>query len=142
MSNFSEDTVDKVWRKGITLDGWNSDECRLDAAGAMMIKSHRGSDDIYDWEIDHVISKATLKKLGIPESKWDDVENLRPFNAKNNVRKSDDYPKYTRALVFDEGKNKNVESELGKVVNEAVQRELIGHYGLKMNVVIGDHTLG
>lgn len=141
MSNFSEDTVDKVWRKGITLDGWNSDECRLDAAGAMMVKSHRGSDDIYDWEIDHVISKATLKKLGIPESKWDDVENLRPFNAKNNVRKSDDYPEYTRALVFDEGKNKNVESELGKVVNEDVQRELIGHYGLKMNVVIGDHTL-
>ena len=38
MSNFSDEIVDKVWRKGRTLDGWNSDEYRLDAAGAIMVK--------------------------------------------------------------------------------------------------------
>lgn len=43
MSNFSDAQIDKIWRKGIILDGWNSDEYRLDAAGAMMAKSHRGS---------------------------------------------------------------------------------------------------
>ena len=104
MSNFSDEIVDKVWRKGRTLDGWNSDEYRLDAAGAIMVKSHRGTDDIYDWEIDHVLPKAKMQAFGIPEEKWDDIENLRPFNAKNNNRKSDDYPTYTRALVFDEDK--------------------------------------
>lgn len=63
MSNFSDEIVDKVWRKGRTLDGWNSDEFRLDAAGAIMVKSHRGTDDIYDWEIDHVLPKAKCKRL-------------------------------------------------------------------------------
>ena len=72
MSNFSDEIVDKVWRKGRTLDGWNSDEYRLDAAGAIMVKSHRGTDDIYDWEIDHVLPKAKMQEFGIPEEKWDD----------------------------------------------------------------------
>lgn len=40
MSNFSDEVVDRVWRKGRVLDGWNSDEYRIDAAGAMMVKSH------------------------------------------------------------------------------------------------------
>ena len=124
LSSRSRTDIDKVWRKGRTLDGWNSDEYRLDAAGAIMVKSHRGTDDIYDWEIDHVLPKEKLKELGIPEEKWDDIENLRPFNAKNNNRKSDDYPVYTRALVFDESKRKNVESEVGRVVNEDVQRQI------------------
>lgn len=141
MSNFSDEIVDKVWRKGRTLDGWNSDEYRLDAAGAIMIKSHRGTDDIYDWEIDHVLPKAKMQEFGIPEEKWDDIENLRPFNAKNNNRKSDDYPEYTRALVFDEAQRRNVESEIGKVVNEDVQRQINSHYGLRLRVVLGNHSL-
>ena len=99
MSNFSDEIVDKVWRKGRTLDGWNSDEYRLDAAGAIMVKSHRGTDDI------------------------------------------DDYPEYTRALVFDEAQRRNVESEIGKVVNEDVQRQINSHYGLRLRVVLGDHSL-
>ena len=141
MSNFSDEIVDKVWRKGRTLDGWNSDEYRLDAAGAIMVKSHRGTDDIYDWEIDHVLSKKKMKELGIPEEEWDDDDNLRPFNAKNNNRKSDDYPTYTRALVFDEDKKQNVPSEIEKVVNEDVQRAINKCYGLRNKIVLGDHSL-
>lgn len=141
MSAFSDEIVDKIWRKGRVLDGWNSDEYRLDAAGAMMAKSHRGTDDNYDWEIDHVLPKAKLKELGIPEEYWDNVDNLRPFNAKNNGRKSDDYPEYTRALVFDEKQRKNVESEIGKVVNEDVQRGINQCYGLHLKIVLGDHSL-
>lgn len=141
MSNFSDEIVDKVWRKGRTLDGLNSDEYRLDAAGAIMVKSHRGTDDIYDWEIDHVLPKAKMQAFGIPEEKWDDIENLRPFNAKNNNRKSDDYPTYTRALVFDEEKKRNVPSEIKKVVNEDVQRAINKCYGLRNKIVLGDHSL-
>ena len=81
MSNFSDEVVDRVWRNGLVLDGWNSDEYRIDAAGAMMVKSHRGTDDNYDWEIDHVLPKDKMKELGIPEDEWDKEENLRPFNA-------------------------------------------------------------
>lgn len=141
MSNFSDEIVDKVWRKGRTLDGWNSDEYRLDAAGAIMVKSHRGTDDIYDWEIDHVLPKAKMQEFGIPEEKWDDIENLRPFNAKNNNRKSDDYPIYTRALVFDESLNRNIESEVERVVNEEVQQAIKDNYGLDLEVISGDHSL-
>lgn len=141
MSNFSDAQIEKIWRKGLTLDGWNSDEYRLDAAGAMMVKSHRGKDDSYDWEIDHVLSKKKMKELGIPEEEWDDDDNLRPFNAKNNNRKSDDYPTYTRALVFDEDKKQNVPSEIEKVVNEDVQRAINKCYGLRNKIVLGDHSL-
>ena len=141
MSNVSDAQIEKIWRKGLTLDGWNSDEYRLDAAGAMMVKSHRGKDDSYDWEIDHVLSKKKMKELGIPEEEWDDDDNLRPFNAKNNNRKSDDYPTYTRALVFDEDKKQNVPSEIEKVVNEDVQRAINKCYGLRNKIVLGDHSL-
>lgn len=141
MSNFSDEQIDKIWRKGRTLDGWNSDEYRLDAAGAMMVKSHRGADDDYDWEIDHVLPKNKMKELGIPEEEWDNDDNLRPFNAKNNNRKSDDYPTYTRSLVFDEDKRRNVPSEIGKVVNEDVQRAINKCYGLRIKIVLGDHSL-
>ena len=141
MSNFSDAQIEKIWRKGLTLDGWNSDEYRLDAAGAMMVKSHRGKDDSYDWEIDHVLSKKKMKELGIPEEEWDNDDNLRPFNAKNNNRKSDDYPTYTRALVFDEDKKQNVPSEIEKVVNEDVQRAINKCYGLRNKIVLGDHSL-
>ena len=141
MSNFSDAQIEKIWRKGLTLDGWNSDEYRLDAAGAMMVKSHRGKYDSYDWEIDHVLSKKKMKELGIPEEEWDNDDNLRPFNAKNNNRKSDDYPTYTRALVFDEDKKQNVPSEIEKVVNEDVQRAINKCYGLRNKIVLGDHSL-
>lgn len=141
MSNFSDEVVDRIWRKGRTLDGWNSDEYRLDAAGAMMVKSHRGTDDNYDWEIDHVLPKDRMKELGIPEEDWDKEDNLRPFNAKNNNKKSTDYPTYTRALVFDEEKRRNVQSEIGKVVNEDVQRGINKCYRLKFKIVLGDHSL-
>lgn len=141
MSNFSDAQIEKIWRKGLTLDGWNSDEYRLDAAGAMMVKSHRGKDDNYDWEIDHVLSKKKMKELGIPEEEWDNDDNLRPFNAKNNNRKSDDYPIYTRALVFDESLNRNIESEVERVVNEEVQQAIKDNYGLDVEVISGDHSL-
>lgn len=106
-----------------------------------MVKNHRGADDIYDWEVDHVYPKEKLRYYGIPESEWDRIDNLRPFNAKNNSRKSDDYPEYTRALVFDEIRRRNVESEIGKVVNENVQRDINRCYGFNFDIVEGDHTL-
>lgn len=141
MSAYTEKEMDDVWRKGIILDGWNPDEYRLDAAGAMMVRSHRGNDDKYDWEIDHVFPKHKLEAEGISEEEWNDLANLRPFNAKNNASKSDEYPIYKRALVFDEGKRMNVESEVEKVVNENVQAAINKCYGFKFEIIEGDHSL-
>lgn len=141
MSNFSDEQIEMVWKKGIVLDGWNPEKYRLDAAGAMMVKDRRSLDSLYAWEIDHVLPKSQLEDLGIPEEDWDNIENLRPFNAKNNNRKSDDYPIYTRALVFDESLNRNIESEVVRVVNEEVQQAIKDNYGLDLEVISGDHSL-
>lgn len=141
MSNFNDETIDRIWRKGLVIDGFNPDEYRLDAAGAMMVKSHRGTDDIYDWEIDHVYPRAKLRDAGISEEEWDKDENLRPFNAKNNNKKSDDYPVYTRALVYNDEKRKNIESEVSKVVNEDVQRGINRAFGFRNRIILGDDTL-
>lgn len=141
MSNFTKKDEDNVWEKGIILDGWNPDEYRLDAAGAMMIRSHRGTNDIYDWEIDHVYPKDKLNKMHIPEDMWDNLDNLRPFNAKNNAKKSTDYPQYIRALVFDEVQEKNIGSEVGKVVNENVQNAVNRCFGFSFEIIKGKHSL-
>ena len=141
MSNFSDEQIEMVWKKGIVLDGWNPEKYRLDAAGAMMVKDRRGLDSLYAWEIDHVLPKSQLEDFGIPEEDWDNIENLRPFNSQNNNRKSDDYPIYTRALVFDESLNRNIESEVERVVNEEVQQAIKDNYGLDLEVISGDHSL-
>ena len=138
MSNFDEGTIEKVWRKGRTIADWDKNEYRLDAAGALMIKSHRGTDDDYDWEIEHVFPRERLKEEFIPEEEWDNIDNLRPFNAKNNAKKSDDYPCYTRKLVFDKSRNRNVESEIGKVVNEEVQRTVNRCFNFNFDIVKGE----
>ena len=108
MSYFDDEIIDKVWKKGRRVNGKDPNEYRLDAAGALMKRSHRGTDDDYDWEIDHVFPKHRLEEELIPEEEWDNLDNLRPFNAKNNVKKSDDYPTYTRKLVFDKSLTSNL----------------------------------
>ena len=130
MSNFSNEIVNRIWRKGTKIEGLDPEEYRLDAAGALMIKSHRGSDDLYDWEIDHVCPKAKLEDAGISEKEWDNENNLRPFNAKNNNSKSDDYPIYTKALEFDKRSFQNFECQKVMEVNKDVQHKIKRIYGI------------
>ena len=137
MSYFDDEIIDKVWKKGRRVNGKDPNEYRLDAAGALMKRSHRGTDDDYDWEIDHVFPKHRLEEELIPEEEWDNLDNLRPFNAKNNVKKSDDYPTYTRKLVFDKSLNRNVESEKEKVVNEDVQRAINKCFNFNFDIITG-----
>lgn len=137
MSNFSDDQINKIWNKGRSIPGKSPDEYRLDAAGALMKRSHRGKDDDYDWEIDHVLPRNMMKDLGIPEDEWDNSANLRPFNAKNNAKKSDNYPEYTRRLVYNRNTGKNEISEIGKVVNEVVQKGINDTYNLNWEIIEG-----
>lgn len=101
MSNFTEEQVDAVWRKGRVVVGLDETMYRLDEAGAMMIRDRYGIEDEYGWEIDHVFPKARLEKMRVPADEWDISLNLQPLNAKNNASKNDDYPKYTACREYD-----------------------------------------
>ena len=140
MSNYTDKELDDVWAKGRKISDKDPNEYRLDAAGALMKRSHRGKDDEFDWEVDHVFPKHRLEEEGIPEKDWNKMANLRPFNAKNNGSKSDDYPQYTRSLIYDEAKDKNVSSDTRMVVNEDVQRGINRCYGFDFPIVEGDHS--
>ena len=130
MSNFSEETIEAVWKKGRKIDGKDPDVYRLDAAGAIIKKDNRRVNTQYGWEIDHIFPKAKLRDKGIPESKWDDLVNLRPLQADNNRRKGDDYPDYYSEKEMNKDTFKNVTNIKAKTVNETVQAEIKKHYNL------------
>lgn len=133
--NFTDEELNNVWSKGREILGKDSNEYRLDAAGALIKKSHRGSDDEYDWEVDHIFPKHKLEEEGIPEEDWNKMVNLRPFNAKNNGSKSDDYPKYYRSMIYDVEKDKNVSSNTRMIINERVQDDINKCYGFDFPIV-------
>ena len=78
-----------------------------------------------------------MEQLGIPKEDWNKPENLHPFNAKNNAKKSDGYLRYTRKLVYDEERKINMEKETSMVVNEKVQKDISACYNLSFRIVTG-----
>lgn len=134
MSDYSEELLDEIWAKGRKAGSLNLREYRLDAADALMKRSLYGKEGNLGWEVDHIYPKEKLKDSKIPENRWDDMINLRPMNSKNNVAKGEDYPKYKRAVIWDnsipnEHKNKDVEE--GKqncIVNSDLQKDIAENY--------------
>lgn len=59
---------------------------------------------------------------------------------KNNASKSDDYPEYTRSLIYDEVQDKNITSSIRIVVNEEVQRGINSCYGCDFPIVEVDYS--
>lgn len=137
MSNYSENILEAVWKKGRKIEGKDPDIFRKDAAGAIIKKTDRKVNSEYGWEVDHVFPKAKLEERRVPESKWDDIENLRPFHADNNRKKSDDYPTYIRGKVMNKETGRNITSLKTKIVNQKVQKEINEHYGFNDEIVIG-----
>lgn len=130
MSNFSNEIIEAVWKKGRKIEGKDPDVYRLDAAGAIIKKDNRRVNTQFGWEIDHIYPKTKLKEAGIPENKWDDLINLRPLQADNNRKKGDDYPDYFREKVMNEETFKNVTDVKEKTIKESVQRKIKKHYNL------------
>lgn len=81
--SFSDDIIEKVWKKGTVTPSNPETKWRKDACGAWMSrKEHGNRDSEYGWEVDHIKPKGK----GGP----DDLSNLRPLQWKNNAEKNDD----------------------------------------------------
>lgn len=138
MSDFSKEQLDEIWRKGRLIVGEDPDIFRKDAAGAIIKKDDRRIDSEYGWEVDHVFPKAKLEERGIPEDRWDDLVNLRPFHAHNNRKKSDNYPDYTREIVMNKESKRNMYHEKGKIVNPEIQKAINANYGFDDEIMYGE----
>ncbi len=130
MSDYTEEELDAIWQKGRVIEGMDPSVYRLDAADALMKKGLYGNEGNLGWEVDHIYPKEKLKAKHVPEDRWNDMINLRPMNAKNNVAKGEDYPKYSVAVQYD-AKSKTNKEVNGKVriVESGVQAKIASAYG-------------
>jgi CRISPR/Cas system Type II protein with McrA/HNH and RuvC-like nuclease domain len=81
---FDREMIDKVWEKGIKIEGVKSSSLRKDKCGVVIAKIHYGDMVDYGWEIDHI---KPISKGGT-----DSLSNLQPLFWENNRYKKDDYP--------------------------------------------------
>ena len=75
---------------------------------------------------------TNIKLIQITDDMIDNIINLRPLNWRNNASKSNSYPFYSASLVADDAAATNVETNIGKVVNEGVQAQLKDYYHLTL----------
>lgn len=131
MAEFDEELRKKMWKTLRKVAGKDADTFRLDAAGALIEWTKYGEQSINGWQIDHACPKKILADNKVKEEDMDAIEDLRPFNTANNELKGDDFPKYTRAVYYDENKKENVEDKKSPyIVNRDVQKAIMKHYKL------------
>jgi len=95
--SFSEEMIEKVWKKGTIVPNYNSSKWRKDKCGAWMNREQYGNvKSIYGWEIDHI--KPTS------DGGRDELSNLQPLQWANNREKADGA--LMCAVVSDGKKNK------------------------------------
>ncbi len=129
----TEEIKREIWNKGIVDDKYPSEKVRKDACGAFILYEDFGDrNSIFGWEIDHIYPASKLKqKQDVSAEQIDNLRNLRPLNWRNNASKGSDYPFYTACWVADDENATNIESNVGKVVNQQVQDELKSLFKLK-----------
>lgn len=123
--SFSEQEVEKVWRKRQKAEDDNHGfECidgRIHAA--KLFRSSR-KDTNMAWEIDHIFPKEILKELGVPEELINHDLNLRPLHHSNNESKGTLFPNYKKIMCWDEDKQQNVECDISVCIKEKKIKEL------------------
>ena len=126
---FTEEQRIAVWQKAQIVEGLDPSMYRKDACGAWMVWDKYGvQDNIYGWEIDHIVPRSLLQEKGYMPSEIDSLINLRALQHQNNTSKGDDYPSYT-AIVTAEA-NRNVERMQNLTVNEKLRNQLKQHFQL------------
>ena len=120
--SFSQEKIDLIWEKGITIPGYDKSRFRKDCCGAWIIKKEYGNrNSDFGWEIDHIYPQ----NLG----GGDDDLNLRPMQWQNNDSKKDDYPAYF-SVIRAQGVN-NIEFQQQLTVNSKTQADLKKLYNIK-----------
>lgn len=124
---FTSDEINRIWNKGIVVDGYDPALVRKDACGAWIIKNqYDRPDSEYCWEIDHIYPQSKLQEKGYPQNMIDHEDNLRPMHRRNNESKSNNYPNY-KASVTSDGEH-NVDKTQEFTVNQNIQQILSDLY--------------
>lgn len=112
---YSENLIESVWNKGISIEGYDSNLIRQDACGAWILKeAYSKANNDFAWGVEHI--------MPVSMGGDDNIDNLRPMNTRNIQSKANDYPEYYSALQA-EGSN-NVEVHSLHVVNDKLQEKL------------------
>ena len=140
MAEYNKELRRKLWNLLRTVSGKDKDTFRLDAAGALIEWSKYGEYSTNGWQIDHACPKKVLEENGIKEEDMDAIENLRPFNTANNEQKGDDFPRYTRAVFYNDITGKNEEDGMSPyIVNRQVQKNVMRHFELPITLFGDGH---
>ena len=131
---YTEEQKDEIFQKCRTIEGMNSKMWRLDASGAIIRRTSYGRDDeLYGWEIDHVIPVAILDKYKVPEGLQNNSTNLRALNWNNNVSKGDSYPGYDIVITSEDAGRSNTFVNDRRTVNSRLQEKLRALYADYVN---------
>ncbi|MBU1221271.1 HNH endonuclease [Myxococcota bacterium] len=83
--DFKISVIEKVWNKGLEVDGYIPDLWRTDICGNLInFKEYGNASTQFGWEIDHI---KPVSKGGT-----DDISNLQPLQWHTNRKKSDTWP--------------------------------------------------
>ncbi|MCQ2364261.1 MAG: hypothetical protein MJ051_01735 [Akkermansia sp.] len=127
--SFTTSKIQSVWEKGREVSGCDKDVWRKDFCDAWICRTEYGNrSSEYGWEIDHVYPIDKLQEKNIPQSKWNEMANLRPMHWENNNSKDNDYPRYT-AVKTSEG-NKNINETSTRTIPESLQTKLKALYNI------------
>lgn len=141
MEDYKEELRKRIWNRLRIVKGKNPEFFRLDAAGALIEWDQYGEHTPNGWQVDHACPKKLLEENGIKEDYWDYIEDLRPFNTANNELKSNDFPKYIRAVYYDEHLDRNVKDGVSYyIVNRQVQKAVQKHFQLPIKLFGDGHV--
>lgn len=116
---FTEQTIQAIWEKALSVEGYDKETVRKDACGAWIIRGHYGMrDSDFGWEIDHVYPVS----LG----GGDEPVNLRAMHWRNNAAKGDDFPVYNAEVQAEGGNNIDIVGQF--TVNKGLKEKLEGLY--------------
>jgi len=140
MADYSEELRRKMWNRLRTVSGKDKDSFRLDAAGALIEWSKYGEYSSNGWQMDHACPKKILSEHGVKEGDMDAEVDLRPFNTANNEKKGDEFPKYIRAVFYNDKTDKNEkDGTTSYIVNRQVQKSVMKHFGLPITLFGDGH---
>ena len=140
MADYSVKLRREMWNRLRVVGGKDRDSFRLDAAGALIEWSKYGEHSPNGWQIDHACPKKILSEHGVKEEDMDAIVDLRPFNTANNEKKGDEFPRYTRAVCYNERTGKNEEDEVTHyIVNRQVQKNVMRHFNLPITLFGDGH---